>query len=1197
MHRSGTSAITRCLRELDIELGPEFMPAHPQNPKGFWENPKLVEINEAILASLGLTWHSTQVLPAKWWKAEGLGSLRMAAREYLQETFGAANIWGFKDPRTSRLLPFWQAIFQDLGIDDSYVLAVRNPLSVARSLTVRDKFTTDHGLVLWLEYTLESLQHSKDRVRVVVDYDAMLGQPEREMERIARHLRLALPGRESLTWLRDDFLDIGLRHDLADPAELSADAALLSSVSGVYRYCQSLATDQRVAPLQIDLMLRTLREFALLLRFGDKEHERAIQVETTLSQQVEAQRVALAAQSQEVEAQRERLAAQATSVAELQQQVADDAKVRGELAGELSAAHKTVAEQEALLARLRLECEQVRAELDDVIRERERLSEALEREVRSQQELQREFEGSIRSRDSSIAELHSHILSLQRESQSLQAQISKITRSTSWRFLKPLRFLRAFQISMTRGWRLYTYRLVPGPGVDPTAEGDRWRSTGADPWLLLDGPAVGGWVHVSYAIEAEARDRSCLYVDDGGGFSESRRVWLPAAISDVVQAVVHLPLNTMALRIDPLERPGTFGLGSVRLRPLAKWQVALHFGRSFMRRARRQPGMVRQLLRTLRAEGIRGGKAIVLQADDGGRDDSYAAWVAAFDTLSDGDREVIRRLSAQLPVQPLISVLMPCFNTPEAHLRAAIESVRRQLYPNWELCVADDGSSDPRVWRILTEYAERDDRIKVIHRTSTGRIAAASNTALELVSGEFVALLDHDDELEDHALYMVAREINADPHATVIYSDEDKLDAFGARYDPYFKSDWNPDLFRSQNMINHLGVYRTEAVRHAGGFRSEFDGAQDYDLALRVTEMVDNACHIRHIPHVLYHWRAVEGSTARSLDDKQYAVTAARRAVQEHLDRTRVDARCMPSDAAGYNRVVFALPSCRPLVSVIIPTRNGKGLLEKSIEAVETAGYKSIELVIVDNQSDDGETLEYLNALEGAGHKVLRYAKPFNYSAINNFAVERASGEVLVFLNNDIEAMDRMWLGELVGHVVRPEVGAVGAALYYSDDTLQHGGVLLGLGGIAGHLHLRLARNSPGYFGRAALVQDLSAVTGACLATRRDVFEQVGGFDEDHLAVAMNDIDWCLRVRAAGYLIVWTPYARLYHHESVSRGYDSTPEKAARFQRECAYMRERWGDSLDRDPYYNPNLSLEHGDFRLAWPPRTERPWHAVETM
>jgi GT2 family glycosyltransferase len=571
---------------------------------------------------------------------------------------------------------------------------------------------------------------------------------------------------------------------------------------------------------------------------------------------------------------------------------------------------------------------------------------------------------------------------------------------------------------------------------------------------------------------------------------------------------------------------------------------------------------------------------------------SYRRWVKRYDTLTDRDRDALLAEIRGWTNSPLISVVMPVFNTPERYLRKALTSVVGQLYPNWELCVADDASTVPHVAAVLAEYAAKDRRIRTVFRPMNGGISEATNSALDLATGEFIALLDHDDVLPAHALYMVAREIARDPDLDVIYSDEDKISRSGRRYDPHFKSDWNPDLFLGQNMISHLGVYRTSLVREVGGLRPEFDGSQDYDLALRIVERVEPR-HIRHIPHILYHWRAAAGSAARSAGEKPHALEAAQRAVADHLRRRAIPADVAIAPGSPFQQICYAL-ECEPSVRIIIPTKDRKELLSRCVSGIlERTRYENLELLIVDNRSEESATHAYLDEIASDRRvRVLRYDAPFNFSLINNWAAEQTAGEVLLFLNNDTEVIGQDWLRHLVANACRTEVGAVGAKLIYPSGRVQHAGVILGMGSVAGHFHLGCQRHDPGYFSRAVLQQNLSAVTAACLAMRRAVFDEVGGFNAD-LRVAFNDVDFCLRIRQRGYLIVWTPLAELYHHESASRGSDLMAKRHQEFSREVEYMRANWGPVLDRDPYFNPNLSLHDLSISLAFPPAIGKPWRS----
>lgn len=566
----------------------------------------------------------------------------------------------------------------------------------------------------------------------------------------------------------------------------------------------------------------------------------------------------------------------------------------------------------------------------------------------------------------------------------------------------------------------------------------------------------------------------------------------------------------------------------------------------------------------------------------------YAEWVRRFDTMDEAKRAKLRALCEGLASKPMISVVMPTYNPRPEWLVEAIESVRGQIYPHWELCIADDASPDPTIRSILERYAREDGRIKVVFREHNGHISAASNSALELATGGWIALLDHDDLLPEHALALLANAINLHPHAGLIYSDEDKIDEQGNRSTPYFKCEFNIDLFRSQNMICHLGAYRSDLVKQLLGFRLGFEGAQDYDLALRVVEQLDPQ-QIVHIPHVLYHWRMHSQSTALCSGAKSYAQDSGLKALTEHLQRRAINAKVELTPFLQY-RIRYEIPNPLPKVSLIIPTRNGLHVIRQCIESIlNKTTYKNYEILVIDNGSDDPEALNYFASFRGTAKvRVIRDDSPFNYSALNNRAVTQSDGEFVGLLNNDIEVITPEWLDEMLSLAAQPGNGAVGACLWYPNETLQHGGVIVGLGGVAGHSHKYLPRGAGGFISRARLTQGVSAVTAACLVIKKSIFLEVGGLNEVDLQVAFNDVDFCLKVREAGYKNVWTPFAELYHHESATRGVEDTPEKRTRFAREVLYMKTTWSDSLLDDPSYSPNLTLDYEDFSLAWPPRVE---------
>jgi len=745
-------------------------------------------------------------------------------------------------------------------------------------------------------------------------------------------------------------------------------------------------------------------------------------------------------------------------------------------------------------------------------------------------------------------------------------------------------------------------QLVPNEYIEcvDDAGGGRWEAIGArgafDCIADRAFPMPGGWYRFSARMAARSGELigpafAPEYVSGAPG---ERRVPLPPASRIDGSRIVRFGADVRSLRFEPSLSTCEFLMDDVRLRRVGRVGAFFDMFRSlFVRRRgkRARAALVRDALQRVLSGGLRslGGwlytEYAATQPEQSA--DTYAEWVRLFDSPATASQaSTDRRLSA-LQRRPLISIVMPVYNTDRTWLRACIESVRAQQYPHWELCIADDASPAAHVRQVLDAYVAKDPRIRVAYRPQNGHISAASNTALDLVRGEFVALLDHDDELHPSALLAIAEASNAHPSWRMMFTDEDKIDTRGYRYDPYFKADFNYDLFLGQNCVSHLGVYSTELLREVGGFQLGMEGSQDWDLALRCVERLSRD-EIGHIPAVLYHWRAIPGSTALASDQKSYAQDAGYKAVSSHLSRVSQGATVQPvSGLPGNYRVKYPAPDPLPRVSLIVPTRDRLSLLKMCVDSiVEKTQYDNFEIIIVDNGSVESETLDYFRTVVADPRvRVIHYPHAFNYSAINNFAASHTGAELIGLVNNDIEAISGEWLTEMVSQAVRPGVGCVGALLYYPNDTVQHAGVITGFGGVAGHGHHGHPRGGLGYFGRLALVQEYSAVTAACLLVRRSVYEEVGGLDEA-LMVAFNDVDFCLRVGAAGYRNVWTPYAALYHHESASRGNEDTPEKIARFESEIHFMRERWGTSLDFDPAYNVNLSLNTTPFALAFPPR-----------
>lgn len=1040
MHRSGTSAIARGLKVLGVELGDKTMPpVEGNNAKGFYEDIDLNALNIEMLNTIESDWHHVAAfdsIDAEILRKKGHF---LHAAELLRQKVSSATVFGFKDPRVAKLLPFWKGVISHCQLDVSYVLAVRNPLSVVKSLAKRDSIEAEQAYLMWLAHVLTSLTGSAGAMRVLVDYDRLMQSPDHELNRMAKHLDLEIDPTELQSY-KTEFLDQKLRHTVYELNDLLLDDTCPPIVREIYAALLDVASDKA--------------------KIDDAELQKKVVRWSDEFERLKSPLLLI-----------DRLITQKQSVAERDRQIAGLAQAVHDKEIHIGNLNHAMSERDGQIGGLK----QVIAERDG--------------QIGGLKQVIAKRDGQIGGLSQAVHDKDVHIGNIEHVLSEHEKQINELIRgaaeirgSISWRLTSPIRYV---------GRQLLRIKIVRRALQNSLPKRRGYRGLMKHVWRT--------------------------YKNEG---------------------------------IDGVKRRMHYSASPGAPPPVIDYAPSPAIGHA-------QP-----------------------------HHNDYGEWVRRYDTLTDQDRGKIKTRISRLQKKPLVSVVMPVYNPPLTMLEDAIRSVQSQLYQNWELCIADDASTDKDVHKLLQRYAENDSRIKVVFREKNGHISAASNSALELANGEYVALLDNDDLLPEQALFWVADAIDNHPDAGLIYSDEDKIDQSGQRYDPYFKPDWNPDLFLSHNMISHLGVYRTDLIRKLGGFREGYEGSQDYDLALRCTEQLAPR-QIVHIPRVLYHWRSRPGSTALAGSEKNYALLAGARALSDHFVRTQVSAKAELLDFGMY-RARYALPFSDPLVSLIIPTHNGLNLIKQCIESIlAKTTYQNYEILVVDNNSDDPDTLAYFASLaENKQIRVLRDERPFNYSALNNAAVQQARGGYLGLVNNDIEVISPEWLDEMMGLAIQPGVGAVGARLWFPNDTLQHGGVITGIGGIANHSHKHLPRGHFGYFARAQLIQTLSAVTAACLVVKKSIFQEVGGLDETNLKVAFNDIDFCLRVREANYRNVWTPYAELYHHESATRGIEDTPEKQARFAKEVAYMHQRWGDQLLNDPAYNPNLTLDRLDFSYAWPPR-----------
>lgn len=1141
MHRSGTSALTRVLSLLGAALPKTIMPASEANAAGYWEPLPLVILHEQMLEEAGSRWDDFRSFDPESLGPERLAHYRDAIRNTIAEEYADAPLFVLKDPRICRFAPLYESVLAEMGIATSFVLIHRHPAAVLASLQARDQLEPDYSSLVWLRHDLDAEAATRGKRRVVLSYETLLDDPHACAEHMATDLDRQWP----VSWADAAAqIEPSLSRDLQHhrPTDRSPDqaSAVQALVSQAYDALSRLPADPNDADAvqALDDIRTRLDAYASFADAAFAEFTARERRAVDTRQQLEA------------------------TIADLRS--ASDAR---------KTEHDHVA---AALA-------QARADAAQSERERLHATTAHERERLEWTRRQEETETQLAEQAQAAA-----------ETGSLRTQLHNLHGSRDFRLgTAILSRLAAMDPRL-----LWGRNITLQPGLNTARSGEsghttHWTLEGDDPQFILFDHRLPP-AHYALTIKLPDCDSDSLvadlYVDSGAGYRESERYPLPLRVQHNYRyrATFTLPQGAAQLRMDPPSGWTEMTSGAVRLRRLTRVEYySRAIGRLVAERRRTGQSLrsaAARALQILSTEGIGElAKSVRRQLRTSPSTTSYETWIARHDELTADVVDQLRRDIAALPSAPLISVLMPVYNPSEPFLRDAIESVRNQIYDNWQLCIADDCSTLPHVAKVLHDYAAADDRIDVTFREQNGHISRASNSALERVRGDWVALLDHDDVLRPHALAEVALEIARHPDAELIYSDEDKLSETGVRFDPFFKPDFSRELFRSQNYLNHLTVHRTRSIRAVGGWRPGFEGSQDYDLNLRIFERI-NAQKIRHIPKVLYHWRAASGSTALAGAEKGYAYEAGYKALVEHVARTGLNAQVEQPPGVPFYRLRLAVPDPAPLVSLIIPTRDQADLLRTCIKSIlEKTTYAPYEIIVVDNGTSERDALAYLDELRRhPAVRVLDFDQPFNFSAINNFAVSQARGDVVGLINNDIEVITPDWLSEMVSWAMQPDVGCVGAKLYYPDDTIQHAGIILGIGGVANHAHLNSVRNSPGYFGRAVVMNNWSAVTGACLLVRKDTYVQVGGLCESNLPVAFNDVDFCLRVRDQGYSNVWTPYAELYHHESVSRGADNSPQKRQRFLSEVAYMESTWGEALLRDPYYSKGLSQTRGDFSLA---------------
>jgi glycosyltransferase involved in cell wall biosynthesis len=781
---------------------------------------------------------------------------------------------------------------------------------------------------------------------------------------------------------------------------------------------------------------------------------------------------------------------------------------------------------------------------------------------------------NLRQANASLTKKHNALQEQQQHEQqnrkTLGASLEKLLRSPLWRWGRPAwvvaRLFGRLNVGMSD--------LIPATEMTRDSDGT-WRGTD-QPQFLIPTPPLHGWVRLRAKLYSAVSSKACLYYDTGKGFHGAEQIDLANVAGDSeIDRMVALRKPAFLLRFDPVRAPGEFSLSEFSLEPVsslwfntqALWKnlkAALSAGES-------RPSIWRGLNLLISGDLSTFHGHLVHTVQTTASVPEYELWMRR-NAITDQKRARMRDRISHWQNPPKISVVLPVYNVAEVYLRRCIDSVLKQIYPNWELCVADDASTEPHIKKVLAEYSAKDPRIKVVYLSQNGGISIASNAAMEIATGEYIALLDHDDELAEHALCRVVEAIVEDPTIDMLYSDEDKLTADGERLDPFFKPDWSPEYFLACMYTCHLGVFRTELIKNVGGWRSKFDGAQDYDLVLR---MITRNPKIHHIPDVLYHWRTLPSSTASGASAKPKAHLQAQAALQSYLDLCGQRGRIEDGPAAGFHRVRYEIQG-RPKVSIVIPSackpiemqgRQTWLVLECVASIRRLTTYENLEIIVLDDNDMSDELLAALRDLEV---RRIPFKPAFNYSAKMNLGCLSAEGDHLVTLNDDVEVISPDWIESMLEFSQLPDIGAVGAQLLFPDNTMQHAGVTI-LDGNPGHPFYRCPADHPGYYFSSQVHRNWSAVTAACMMTRTDVFKSVGGFTES-FPLNYNDVDYCLKAMQSKKRIVCVPFAKLYHHESLT--------KSGTYAEELAQFKQAWGTRPD--PYYNPNLSAVAGDFRIG---------------
>ncbi len=999
MHRSGTSLVTKGLQVMGVILGEQLLVEASDNEKGFWEDRDVLALNSEILGALSkLDWHSLVPAPIDKLSAKSLSLYRSRAITFLQEKMKGKSIFGIKDPRLCRLLPFWKDVFEFLELDVSYVISIRNPISVAHSLKKRDGFEFEKSYYLWLIHVVSSMVESMGNPRVIIDYDLLMEQPEEQLQQIAKILNLSFE-ESYLDEYINKYITDQMRHTQFHVDDLSSIPDLPDEIIEAYTLLN------RVAKGQISISSKDVYDTF-------KKLELRIDALCPVFKYVEKKEI------------------------------------------QIISSNREVGNRDTIIANLNRE-----------VGNRDTIIVDLNQEVGNRDTIIVDLNQEVGNRDTIIASLSEVV-------KGRDEQIQSMLSSTSWRITVPLRDIKTFFLRCMSVTSLKKRKQNP----DSFFKRNIKRT------------------HVALSLLSNFRSYS-------GGI---------------------LPATYKVLRV--LIREG--------------WS-----------------GFVKRVLILQAQSGVSVDQARLHEAE------AYKSYITAMEP-QEKDLEAMAVSAASLAYRPKFSIVVPVYNVEAKWLTRFIESVLSQTYQDWELCIADDHSTLPHVKPLLESFAARDCRINLVFRDTNGHISAATNSALEFATGDFMCLMDNDDEIAPDALYEFASLLNRDKSIDMIYSDEDKIDIDGNRYEPFFKPDWSPEALEGCMYTAHFACYRMSLVRKIGGFRSEFNGAQDYDFVLRFTE---HAKRIVHVPKILYHWRAIPGSTAESMNAKDYVLDSAIRALTERAERVSGGGEAKLGKYSGSFDLRYKIDGA-PLVSIVIPSAGrmanigGKDvdLLAQVVSSIyKNTSYRNFEIIIVDNNDLRPSTL---NAIKPYNCHCIHFDGQFNIATKMNLGAREACGEYLLFMNDDIEIIAQDWMECMLQLCQREGVGAVGAKLLYENNTLQHTGVAF-WDGLPDHIYRAYPGQYPGHFFSTVANRNYLAVTGAVLMTKRTLFNTVDGFDEQ-FAINYNDIDYCLKVFRKGFRIVYAAGAELFHYESVSREAVVAAEEIELFQ-------QKWKDTVSYDPYYS----------------------------